>query len=118
MTFVALKQISFEDLKGLPYNEITLMGNLGSDIQIRSTSTGKDVGTVSVAVNTGSAEEKVSTWFRLVLWEDLARQGAGILAKGTRVWVKGRLAVKSYQPPNGPPRESSEVTVREIHIVQ
>ena len=111
-------QISFEDLKGLPYNEVTLLGNLGSDLQIRSTSTGKDVGSVNMAVNTGTAEDKVSTWFKLTLWEDLARQGAGVLAKGTRVWVKGRLSIKSYQPANGPAKESTEVTVKEIHIVQ
>ena len=47
--------------------------------------------------------------FRLVLWEDLARQAGSALFKGNKVWVRGTIGLNSYQPPNGPIRETVQV---------
>ena len=47
------------------------------------------------------------------MWEDLARLAASSLFKGNQVYVRGRLGIESYQPPNGPLRETMQV-VREM----
>jgi len=58
------KKVSYEELQQLPRNEVTLLGNLGSDVQFRTTSTGKDVANVSLAVKMGAKgdPDKATTW--------------------------------------------------------
>ena len=43
------------------------------------------------------------------MWEDLARLAASSLFKGNQVYVRGKLGIESYQPANGPLRETMQV---------
>jgi len=62
-------------------------------------------------LNTRSYKKKpnLPDRFKLVMWEDLARLAASSLFKGSQVHVKGRFEIDSYQPANGPLRESMQV---------
>ena len=56
-------QVPFEDFQNYPRNEVTLMGNLGSDMQLRTTTTGKDVANVNLGVNSGpKGGEQATMW--------------------------------------------------------
>ncbi|KAG1667425.1 hypothetical protein FOA52_004842 [Chlamydomonas sp. UWO 241] len=115
-TVPEIQKVSFDTYKTLNRNEVTLLGNLGSDVNVRTTRTGKQVGNVNLAVMHLPGEE-VTTWYRLVLWEDAAVMAESQLAKGNQVWVRGRIAINPYQTAAGEARETLEVTVREIHRV-
>ena len=58
-------KVSFDELQQLPRNEITLLGNLGGDVLLRTTSTGKDVASVNLAVNKGAkgAPDTTTMWY-------------------------------------------------------
>jgi|SRR5208337_3756474 len=72
-------------------NLVILQGNLGADVEVRYTGTGKAVANISLAVNSGYGEKKTTTWFRVTLWEGLAEQAQQTLSKGSDVTVIGRL---------------------------
>lgn len=68
-------------------NEMTLLGNLGSDPELRTTSKGVPFASFSVATTSGERTQ----WFRVKAWEALAERCAKYLSKGDQVLVKGPM---------------------------
>lgn len=66
-------------------NKIQLIGNIGSDIELTSTTTGKSVCKFSVA--TGTKDN--TTWHRVELWEKNADNASKWLKKGNKVYIEG-----------------------------
>jgi single-strand DNA-binding protein len=98
----------------------SLIGNLGSDPEIRYSQKGEQIVTVSVAVNQrkrlpGSEEWKESTeWFRVRCtgWRaELAQK----LGKGQRVFVCGRLEINEFQRRDGSPGVAYDIWADELH---
>lgn len=84
------------------YNKVILIGNLGSDPEVKYTPGGKAVVNLSVATNrqwkekgTGEAKE-VTDWHRVVVWEAEAERCGKYLRKGSRVLVEGSLQTREY----------------------
>ena len=96
-------------------NSVQLVGNLARDPEIRFTKTGKAVASFTVAVSrsyvpAGSQEARELTDFiPVVVWGNLAETCGDNLAKGTRVFVEGRLSVRSYETAEGQKRYVTEV---------
>ena len=79
------------------YQQITLVGNLGNDCEMRYTPSGQAVTNMSVATNrqyTSNSGEKVKevTWFRVAVWGKQAEACNTYLKKGSKVLVEGRMA--------------------------
>lgn len=78
------------------YQQITLVGNLGSDPEMRYTPAGIPVTTFSLAVNKswtnaeGKRQDK-ALWFRVTAWRKLAEVASEYLAKGRQVLVVGEI---------------------------
>ena len=78
------------------YQQMTIVGNLGSDPEMRYTATGVPVTSFSVAVSRswtnqqGERQEK-TTWFRVSAWEKLAELCSQYLTKGRQVLVVGEI---------------------------
>ena len=72
------------------YQQITLIGNLGRDPEMRYTPSGQPVTNFSVAVTRawvgqdGQRQEK-TVWFRVTAWRKLAEQASQYLTKGSKV---------------------------------
>lgn len=100
-------------------NRLMIIGNLGRDPEMRYTSSGKAVTTLSVAVShrrsmpEGEAREEVE-WFRVVLYEKLAEVANQWLSKGRRVYVEGRLQTRSWEGQDGQPHSRLEVIAHEL----
>lgn len=94
--------------------QITLIGNLASDVEIRFTRGGKAVGNVNVAVNDGSADNPHASFHRLTVWGEMAEQLQQSCPKGTRVVVVGRYRQHDWQTEGGEKRSRMEITVDEI----
>jgi single-strand DNA-binding protein len=100
-------------------NKAMIIGNLGSDPEIRSTGSGTRVANFSVATSRswtgrdGSQQEKTE-WHRLVAWDKLADIAERFLKKGDRVYVEGEIEYRSYEDKDGVTKYSTEIRVREM----
>ncbi len=96
-------------------NSVQLLGNLARDPEIRFTKTGRAVAMFTVActrtyIPAGSTEQRELTDFiPCVAWGNLAENCGNNLSKGSRVFVQGRISVRSYETPDGQKRYRTEV---------
>jgi len=105
------------------YQQITLIGNLGKDPEMRYTPSGQPVTTFTMAVSRtwqnqeGQRQEK-TTWFRVTAWRKLAETASQYLTKGSRVLVVGEVEEpQAYIDREGKPRASLEVTAQNIRFM-
>ena len=104
-------------------NKVTLIGNLGNDPEVRSTTGGNRVATFSLATsrtwndNSGAKQEKTE-WHRCVVWNSKGSQLADIVEKyvkkGDKIYVEGRIEYRQWQDKEGQTRYSTEINVREL----
>ncbi len=100
-------------------NKATLIGNLGNDPEIRTTSGGSRVATISVATNrrwtsrTGEMQEETQ-WHRVVAWNKLAEIAEQYLKKGDRIYVEGRIQYRQWEDQNGQNRYSTEIVANDM----
>lgn len=92
-------------------NKVILVGNLGADVELRETASGKSVGNVSLATKQGDDTE----WHKIVVWDKTAENMAKYTAKGSSVYVEGRLQTRSWEDDNGNKRYATEIVA---HLVQ
>lgn len=102
-------------------NSVQVLGNLTRDPQIRATKTGRAVASFSIAVNrsytTPQGEKKELTDFiNVVAWGTLAEAVGNQLKKGTRAFVEGRYATRSYETQDGSRRYVTEVVANLIAL--
>lgn len=99
-------------------NSVTIIGRLGADAELKSTSGGTALLTMSVAVNERKKTGDETTWFRVAVFgnraEALGRLG---LTRGTRVAVVGPVRASAYAGRDGQPRASLEVIARELELL-
>ena len=104
-------------------NKVTLIGNLGNDPEVRSTTGGNRVATFSLATSrtwndaSGAKQEKTE-WHRCVVWNTKTSQLADIVEryvkKGDKIFVEGRIEYRQWQDKDGQTRYSTEINVREL----
>lgn len=101
-------------------NNVTLVGNVTRDPELRFTPGGQAIATFGLAVNrrwqdrqSGDMKEAVS-FFDIVCWQDMAENASESLAKGSRVLVTGRLEQRSWETQDGEKRSKIEVVAEEI----
>jgi single-strand DNA-binding protein len=107
-------------------NKATLIGNLGADPEVRSTSNGGRVATLSVATSrrwknqSGEAQEKTE-WHRVVLWNNRGSNLADIAEryckKGDKVYVEGSIEYRTWQDREGQTRYTTEINARELILL-
>ena len=104
------------------FQQLIIIGNLGSDAELRYTSDGTPVASFSLAVNRkwtnqdGSPGEE-TTWFRVSAWRKLGESLNQYLKKGRQVMVVGRVSARAYTAADGNPRASLDVTATEIRLL-
>jgi single-strand DNA-binding protein len=107
-------------------NKVTLIGNLGNDPEVRSTTGGNRVATFSLATSrtwndaSGAKQEKTE-WHRCVVWNTKGSQLADIVEKyvhkGDKLYVEGRIEYRQWQDKDGQTRYSTEINVRELIMI-
>jgi single-strand DNA-binding protein len=99
-------------------NKVMLIGNLGTDPEMRYTANGSAVTTFRLAVSRsfgGDGERREETeWFTIVTWNKLAELLGQHLQKGRKVFVEGRLASRSWDGPDGQKRYRTEVVANQV----
>ena len=100
-------------------NKIMVIGNLGTDPEMRYTPSGSAVTNFSMATNrsytTSDSERREETeWFRIVAWNQLAEQVNQYLSKGRRAYVEGRLHSSSWEGQDGQTRFRNEIIANTV----
>ncbi len=104
-------------------NKVILIGNLGSDPEVRYTPDGVPVANFSLATteswndrNTGERQERTE-WHRLVLWRRQAEVAQQYLKKGSKVYVEGKLQTRSWDDQSGQKRYTTEIVVFDMQML-
>lgn len=100
-------------------NKVILLGNLGKDPEIRTTSNGKEIASFSIATGeswkdkaTGERKEKTE-WHNVVVFSDgLVAVVKNYLRKGSKVYVEGALQTRKWQDQSGQDRYSTEIVLQ------
>lgn len=105
-------------------NKVILIGNLGADPEVRSTSNGGRVATLSLATGRqwkgadGQRQEKTA-WHRLIAWnskngQQLADICERYCKKGDKLYIEGEIDYRTWDDKDGQKRYTTEITVREL----
>ena len=100
-------------------NKVMLIGNVGSDPEIRATSSGARVAKVSLATNrsfqdrSGQQQEKTE-WHRLTFVGRLAAIVEQYVKKGDRLYAEGRLEYSQTQDDKGNTRYWTDIVINEM----
>lgn len=95
-------------------NKCLFIGNLTADPEIRTMPNGEQVANFSIALNEkykakdGNIVENVE-YVRIVLYRRLAEIAGQYLAKGSQVYIEGRLKTLKWQDGNGQDRYTTEI---------
>ena len=103
-------------------NKVILIGNLGSDPELRQTPSGTSVATFTLATNEawndkdGQKQERTE-WHRVVAWGRLAEICGQYLHKGRQVYIEGRLTTRSWEDKQGNQRKTTEVIAQNMQML-
>lgn len=108
-------------------NKAVLIGNVGSDPEIRAVGTGTRVAQFSLATSrnwtdqSGAKQEKTE-WHRCVVWN--SARGSGLadvvekyVKKGEKVYVEGEIEYRQWQDKDGQTRYTTEIKVKELMLL-
>lgn len=100
-------------------NNVTVIGNLADDPELRYTPAGHPVCTIRVAVNRrvrngDEWDDRLDGFFTAVIWREHAENIAESLRRGDRVLVTGRLTCRSYEAQDGATRWVTEIQAEEV----
>jgi single-strand DNA-binding protein len=100
-------------------NQVTLVGNLTDDPELRYTSNGLPVANFRLAVNQrlwdgDGWKDGEPSFFRVNVWRDQAEHVNQSLRKGARCVVVGRLKSRSWETPEGQRRSAVEVEADDV----
>ena len=99
-------------------NKITIIGNVVRDPELRTTQSGINVCTFTVAVNRRvKGDSNAADFFRVTAWRQLGENCHKFLAKGRKVAVVGAVSVNTYTNQNGETRANMEVTAEDVEFL-
>lgn len=101
-------------------NQVTIVGNLTDDPELRYTPNGAAVAKFRVAVSprykdeSGQWRDGETSYFAVNCWRQLAENAAESLTRGTRVVVTGRLKQRSWENQEGEKRSAIEIEADDV----
>lgn len=103
-------------------NKVILVGRLGADPMLNTTTSGKSVCNVSLATNkkwkdAGGVVQESTEWHKLVMFEGTAKLLSDYKKKGDQIYVEGELQTRQWQTQEGENRETTEVLVRQLQLL-
>ncbi len=103
-------------------NKVTLIGNLGSDPEVKTFDKDKKMAKLSLATNETYKNQKgekitETSWHNLIIWGKQAEFCEKYLKKGTEIVAEGKLVNRNYNDKEGIKRYVTEIQVNEILIL-
>ena len=100
-------------------NNLSIMGRLTADPELKTTPSGKYVTSFDIAVerdSKGPDGERYTDFFTVVAWNQAAQTVARYLGKGRQIIVKGSLQTRSWEDKNGQKRKAVEILMDRFYF--
>lgn len=104
-------------------NKAIIIGNLGRDPEMRYTPDGSAVANFSIATSEdwtdkNSGEKKSRTeWHKIVAFRRLAEICGQYLAKGSKVYIEGRIQTREWEDKDGNRRWTTEIVANQMQML-
>ena len=98
-------------------NNLSAVGNIGSDAEVRHTPSGAVITSWSFALSSGYGDKRKTTWLRCNLFGDRGEKLAPMLLKGTQVGVNGEISLNEYVAKDGTNKSSIELNVNNVTLL-
>lgn len=104
-------------------NKVLLMGNLGANPELKTTKTGKNIATFSLATSNEWRDkegelQKSTDFHRIVVWQRMADHCHRYLKKGSAVYVEGQLHNRTYEDKDKRKHYVNEITAEKVNFIQ
>ena len=99
------------------FNKVILGGRLTADPELKTTSTGITVVTVSMAVNRRTSKEQQTDFFNILAWRQLTELCERYLSKGKKVAITGSIQMRNYEDKNGIKRTAVDFLADEVEFL-
>lgn len=103
-------------------NKVILIGNLGADPELKFTAAGQAICNLSIATSekwndkNGEKQEKTE-WHRVVAFGKQAEVLSQYLAKGSKIYIEGKIQTRSWEDKDGQTRYSTEVLANSFDFI-
>ena len=103
-------------------NKAILIGNLGSDPELRYTSNGTAVASFNIATTerfkdkNGEQQERTE-WHSIVCWGRMGELANEYLRKGRSVYIEGRIQTRNYEDKDGIKRYKTEIVAQQMQFL-
>lgn len=103
-------------------NKAILIGNLGSDPEVRYTQSGAAVANFNIATTEkwkgqdGQMQEQTE-WHRIVAFARLGEICGEYLSKGSKVYIEGRIQTRKWEDRDGNARYTTEIVAKEMKML-
>lgn len=103
-------------------NKAILIGNLGSDPELKYTPNGIAVASFSLATNERRQDKDGNykdhtEWHKIVAWRKLAETVGEYLKKGSQVYIEGKIQTRSWEDQNGNKRYQTEIVAQNLQML-
>ncbi len=97
-------------------NNITVIGNVGRDPELRYANSGAAVLKFSVADNYGRDDNKKTSWHNVTVFGEMAENVGAVLSKGQRVIVIGRNEESEYTTREGETKKKWQIIADDVAL--
>ncbi len=102
-------------------NKAFILGRLTADPQLRSTASGQQVGSFSVATNRvwfdkKGARQDETDYHNIVVWGRQAEVASQFLVKGSLVLIEGRIRTRTWQNKEGQNQKTTEIICERMQL--
>ena len=105
-------------------NKVILIGNVGKDPEVKRLESGVTVASVTLAVGERGYKLKNGTdvpertdWFNIIMWKGLAEIAEKYVKKGDKLYVEGKIRIRSYADKAGVQHYITEIYAEKIELL-
>jgi len=98
-------------------NQITIVGNVGSDPEVSTSTNGIKTAKYSIAVTKKTKDEKKTTWFRIIQFRYSAEFAENYIKKGMKILIVGEIEIDEYTDKNGIKQKSIQIIGEKCEIM-
>jgi single-strand DNA-binding protein len=105
------------------YQQVTIVGNVGRDPELKYMPNGRAVANFTVATNErwtdkqSNERKEKTTWWRVAVWGPQAETVSQYVSKGRQVMVIGTVEARAYLDQSGQPQASLELNARDVRFL-